>query len=174
MKKTIWLALAGIFVAMQVIQPDRSAPVPDPAQDIRQVMQPPADIQTMLEEACYDCHSYESKYPWYSKIAPVSWWVSNHISEGREKLNFSTFGTLNAEDRQEAFEEAAESVQKGEMPLDSYTWMHAKAKLSADQRKALVRWFEAYGGEAELEPGTGNTAAEKTNAERGESDEAAE
>lgn len=147
MKKIFWLALLGALLAIQLIRPDMTNPPVDRAQDFRQVMQTPAGVQSILEAACYDCHSNETKYPWYSQVAPVSWWVADHINEGREALNFSTFGALNAEDRAEALEESAEKVQEGEMPLDSYTWMHPEAKLSAGQRDLLIKWLNANGGE---------------------------
>ena len=163
MKKTIWLALAGLLVAIQFIQPNRSVHPIDPTQDIRQTLLAPATVQSVLVAACYDCHSYESKYPWYSRVAPVSWWVSNHIAEGRKELNFSTFSTLAPEDRAEALEDAAEAVQKGEMPLESYVWMHPAAKLSAAQRDLLVRWFQANGGQDAAE----NVPTEAGKATRG-------
>ena len=106
----------------------------------------PAEVQTLLEAACYDCHSNETKYPWYSQVAPVSWFVADHIQEGREALNFSTFGNLSANDRSEVMEESAENIQEGEMPLESYVWMHPEAKLSAAQRETLIQWFSANGG----------------------------
>lgn len=164
MKKIFWLALLGALVAIQLIRPGMTNPPVDQAQDIRQAMQTPADVQSILEAACYDCHSNETRYPWYSQVAPVSWWVADHIDEGREALNFSTFGALPAEDRAEALEESAEKVQEGEMPLDSYTWMHPEAKLNSTQRDLLIKWLNANGGEgAKAEPSEAatNAAAEE-------------
>lgn len=152
-KNAIGLIILGVFIVIQFIRPGRSVPAVDPAQDIRQVLQPPAEVSSLLKDACYDCHSYETKYPWYSQIAPVSWWLANHINEGREQANFSTFGALSAEDRAEVLEEAAEYVGNGEMPLDSYTWMHPEAKLNDGQRKLLVDWFNGAGGEGAQEVG---------------------
>ncbi len=151
MKKIIGFALLGVIVVIQLIRPDQSNPPIDPALDIRQVLQPPADVHAVLKDACYDCHSNETQYPWYSQIAPVSWWLADHIQEGREHLNFSTFGNLAMKDRAEAMEEAAEEVQKGEMPLASYTWTHPAARLNADQRNLLVNWLNAN-GEGRAEP----------------------
>lgn len=147
MKKIFWLAPLGALLAIQLIRPDTTNPVVDPAQDFRQVAQAPAEVQAIIEAACYGCHSNETKYPWYSQVAPVSWWVANHINEGREALNFSTFGALPANDRAEAMEESAEKVQAGEMPMDSYVWMHPEAKLSVEQRNILLQWLDANGGE---------------------------
>ena len=161
MKKIFWLAPLLLLLAIQLIRPNMKNPPVDPAQDLQAVANPPAEVMTVLKAACYDCHSNETKYPWYSQVAPVSWWVANHINEGREKLNFSTFGALSAKDRSEAMEESGEQVQKGEMPMESYTWMHPEAKLSPDQRKLLEQWFNANGGEG----GEGGNGAEGTNNE---------
>ncbi|MFN0015662.1 MAG: heme-binding domain-containing protein, partial [Saprospiraceae bacterium] len=95
---------------------------------------------------CYDCHSYETRYPWYAQIAPVSWWLSGHVKGGREHLNFNTFAALTAEDRAHALEEIAETVELGEMPLGSYTWIHSSARLSDEQKAALVAWANGAGG----------------------------
>ncbi len=159
MKKFIWLALLGLLFVIQLIRPDRSTPTIDPAQDIAQVLQPSDSVQTMLKNACYDCHSYETKYPWYSQVAPVSWWLDNHIKEGREHLNFSTFGALSAADRTEVMEDAAEAVQEGEMPLSSYTWAHPAARLSAEQKTQLADWFNSFGEGAAEQEANGATQA---------------
>lgn len=147
MKKIFWLAPLGALLAIQLIRPDMTNPSIDPAQDFRQVAQAPAGVQHLLEAACYDCHSNETKHPWYSQVAPVSWWVADHVLEGRKALNFSTFGALPAKDRTEALEESAEKIQEGEMPLASYTWMHPEAKLSAAQKDVLLQWLNANSGE---------------------------
>jgi len=146
MKKKILFVLGGLLLVIQFFRPDTSVPNVYPSRDIRNMLQPPADVTSILETACYDCHSYETRYPWYNQIAPVSWWLANHVREGREHLNFNTFGTLPAEDRAHALEEIVETVEKGEMPLDSYTWTHADARLSDAQRATLVAWAKGAGG----------------------------
>lgn len=148
-KKILWV-LAGLFVLAQFVRPDQKNPAVDTAVDFQNVANPPVEVMTNLKSACYDCHSFETKYPWYAQVVPVSWWLANHIDEGREHLNFSTFGQLAAGDRAEALGEAAEEIQKGEMPLSSYTWfgLHPEANLSAAQRNTLVQWFNANGGES--------------------------
>lgn len=151
MKKIYWLAPLGALLAIQFIRPNTTNPSVDPALDFRQVAHPPADVQGILEAACYDCHSDETRYPWYSQVAPVSWFVVNHIREGREKLNFSTYGALSMHDQGEALEEASENIQEGEMPLDSYVWMHPEANLSATQRTTLLNWLNASGGNQEAD-----------------------
>ncbi|MBL7802321.1 MAG: heme-binding domain-containing protein [Saprospiraceae bacterium] len=150
MKKYLsWVlyGLLGLLALAQFIRPEYSNPSVNPADDIQQVAGVPAEVMTVLRSSCYDCHSNETVYPWYSKIAPVSWWVVDHVQEGREKLNFSTFGQLNAGERADALEEAGETIQEGEMPLRSYTWLHPGAKLSAANKSLLLNWLQANGGE---------------------------
>ncbi|MBK8969733.1 MAG: heme-binding domain-containing protein [Saprospiraceae bacterium] len=152
MKKIIGFALLGILVVIQFIRPNFTNPPVDQALDIRQVLQPPADVHAILKGACYDCHSNETQYPWYSQVSPVSWWLAGHIREGREHLNFSTIGSLTQSDRSEILGEAAEEVQQGGMPLASYTWTHPAARLSATQRDLVVTWLNARGaGEGGVE-----------------------
>ena len=148
-KKMIWV-LVSLIVLAQFIRPSHKNPAIDATVDFQNVSNPPAEVLTILKNACYDCHSFETKYPWYTQISPVSWWLANHINEGREHLNFSTFGQLASGDRAKALGEAAETVQEGEMPLSSYTWfgLHPEANLSAAQRNTLIQWLNANGGEA--------------------------
>lgn len=147
-KKILWV-IGGLFLLAQFVRPNQKNPTVAAADDFQNVVNPPAEVLTIVKNACYDCHSFETKYPWYSRIAPVSWWLADHIEEGREHLNFSTFGQLAPGDRAEALGEAAEAVQEGEMPLPSYTWLglHPEADLSAAQLNTLVQWFNANGGE---------------------------
>ena len=158
-KKILVLLLLAV-VAMQFIRPDRSNPKVNPAEDLAAVANPPADVQAILKKACYDCHSNETVWPWYSNITPVNWFVVNHINEGREKLNFSTFGTLSPADRSEALGEAAEAVREGEMPMSSYVLLHPEAKLDATQRQNLLNWLQAN-GEQEGAAGEGSQKGEE-------------
>ena len=145
-KKYLWAILAAILLGIQLIRPDFKNPASDPAQDFKAIAKPPAEVAAILDAACYDCHSNQTRYPWYSQIAPVSWWLANHVREGREHVNFSSYGAYSAQDQAEILEESAEVVSKGEMPLKSYTWTHAPARLSDAQRKQLADWFNALPG----------------------------
>lgn len=161
-KKILWV-LAGVILLAQFVRPGREVPAIDAAVDFQNVAAPPAEVLTILKNACYDCHSYETKYPWYAEIAPVSWWLANHVEEGREHLNFSIFGQMAPGDRAEVLGEAAEAVQEGEMPMPSYTWLglHPDANLSDNQRNTLVQWLNANGeggNESENAGGEGGQA----------------
>jgi hypothetical protein len=100
------------------------------------------EVSIILKTACYDCHSNQTKLPWYSHIAPVSWLVTKDVSEGREELNFSEWTTYPKRKLIKKLEEMGEEVDEGEMPLQIYTVIHGDAKLTAEQRKLLVEWTQ--------------------------------
>ena len=97
-------------------------------------------ISQMLKLACYDCHSMETNYPWYSKMAPVSWFIIDHVEEGREELNFSNWREYPKRTKIRKLKDIAEEVEEHKMPLESYTSLHPEAKLSDKQREMLVNW----------------------------------
>ena len=141
MKKRILLGLVILFLGMQLFRIDMDNPVVNYEQDFISMMNPPSEVESILKTSCYDCHSNETNYPWYSNVAPVSWWVEHHIEEGREELNFSEWGTYDAERKDHKLEECAEEVEEGEMPLQPYTITHGNAKLSEEQRELMEEWF---------------------------------
>jgi hypothetical protein len=98
------------------------------------------EVKRILKQSCYDCHSNETKWPWYSNVAPVSWLVAHDVKEGREHLNFSEWGMLSNDKKHALAEEAWEEVEDGEMPLKIYLIMHGGAKLSESDRQALRNW----------------------------------
>ncbi len=140
-KQTIgWTALIGLLV-IQLFRIDKTAPPINEANDFLSLVDAPPDILTMIKAACYDCHSDQSRYPWYTNIQPVAWWVKGHIKNGREELNFSVWDSYNDKKRDHKLEECSEMVAEQEMPLSSYTWVHKEARLSNDQRQQLSAWF---------------------------------
>ncbi|MCB9081822.1 MAG: heme-binding domain-containing protein [Lewinellaceae bacterium] len=146
MKKALKYALLGLLallVVAQLFRIDKTNPPADPAQDMMTLLSPPAAVSTILKDACYDCHSNLTKYPWYTNVAPVSWWIKDHIDEGRGHLNYSEWGTYSPKKAAHKMEECVEMTEEGEMPMDSYTWAHPEARLTAEQRSTLVDWFKA-------------------------------
>jgi len=139
MVRKILIGLLIVLVLVQFIRPAKNQSK-DFSKDITTVYTVPENIQTVLKEACYDCHSNYTTYPWYSKIQPVAWWLQHHVDEGKEHLNFSEFASYKPKKQARKLEETAELVEKGEMPLNSYTWMHAGARLSKDQAIVLANW----------------------------------
>lgn len=135
--------MLGVFVVMQFFRIDKSHPKLAARHDFIRKTKPPKDIEQLIRTACYDCHSYETKYPWYAEVAPVSWWLDDHIKEGREHLNFSKWGKYNQQQKNHKLHECAEETEELKMPLDSYTWTHGEADLSKKDRKKLAEWFES-------------------------------
>ena len=137
----VWIVVMfGIlFVAIQFVPVDRS----NPASQTQ--VSGSAEAKAVLKRACYDCHSNEVVWPWYSYVAPVSWLVAKDVKEGREKLNFSTWNLLSAEQQSKAFGESWEKVQEGEMPLWFYLPLHPSAKLSTADRTVLQAWASSGG-----------------------------
>lgn len=111
----------------------------------------PPRVESIMQRACYDCHSNRTVWPWYSKVAPVSWWVINHVNDGRRHLNFSEWQPLPAEKRREQLGEILEEVEEGEMPLASYVLGHPEARLSQADLQALREWINTQGIETETE-----------------------
>ncbi len=152
--KKILLVLLAVFVVMQFFRIDKTNPAVVKSNDFIAVTAPPADVEKILRTACYDCHSNETVYPWYSNVAPVSWMLEHHVEEGREHLNFSEWGSFPLKKQNHKLHECAEEVEEGEMPINSYTWTHGDASLSAAQKKTLADWFEAQMKEEEAEGDT--------------------
>lgn len=143
--KRIGLLLLLVAIAIQFVPVNRTNPAVDPNQDYLKVSAAPAEVARLLKASCYDCHSNESKYPWYAYVAPVSFLTQNHIQEGRSKVNFSTWGTSSAHDQSEALEEIPETIAEGEMPLWDYNLMHPEARLSEAEKQTLIDWFNSGG-----------------------------
>jgi len=139
--KKIMLYLFMIFILIQVFRIDKTNAPADPGKDIITVTQAAPEISGILRTSCYDCHSNESTYPWYTNIAPFSWWIKHHMDEGRDELNFSEWGDYKERRKDHKLKESIEMVEEGEMPLSSYTLMHGEAELSKEQQTALVKWF---------------------------------
>ncbi|MEZ4960473.1 MAG: heme-binding domain-containing protein [Saprospiraceae bacterium] len=141
--KTTLLVLLAALVVIQFFQIDKNNPESDPAKDFSALENPPQDVAKLLKSACYDCHSHETVYPWYTNFQPVGWWIKGHIKGARQHLNFATWGDLEAKKKAKKMDEMVDETEGGDMPLKSYTWMHAEAKLTDAQRHTLVDWFKA-------------------------------
>jgi hypothetical protein len=102
----------------------------------------PADVAEILRRACYDCHSHETRWPWYSRVAPISWWVVSHVEDGRDDLNFSEWPVFDFEAQAHAMDDIWQQVSKGEMPLRNYTFVHRDAILSEADRARLLDWAD--------------------------------
>ena len=137
------MGILALLVVIQFVPLDTSAPAEN-----GEIPAPP-EVREILTRACYDCHSSRTKWPWYSKVAPVSWWIADHVKDGRRHLNFTQWNSYDAKKRAEAFEESWEEVEHGAMPLPSYVRGHSEAKLSAEDKQALKAWSESFVPEPE-------------------------
>lgn len=141
MKKILIIIIVS-FILIQFFPIDKNNPVATPKMDFLQIKGTPEKTATLIRNSCYDCHSNESKYPWYANIQPFGWFLENHIQEGRKELNFSTFATYEKKRQTKKLDEAVEMLEKNEMPLDSYVIAHAEAKLSAADKKEVMDYFK--------------------------------
>jgi hypothetical protein len=146
MFKKFLLVLLVIFIALQFFRPEKNIAKDQNAalkNDITVKHGVPADIKQMLEVACNDCHSNNTRYPWYSNIQPSAWFLADHVEDGKKELNFNEFSAYRLRRQYHKFEEIEEMVEQGIMPLSSYTWIHRDAILSEDQKAAIINWAKS-------------------------------
>ena len=141
MKKFLVVILVA-FILIQFFPIDKTNQPLNPGMDFIKIKNIKPEVAQMIKTSCYDCHSNETNYPWYSSIAPASWWLKNHITEGRKHLNFSIFATYEPERQIHKMEECIDMIEKHEMPLESYFIGHQEAKLNDHQRKEMVTFFK--------------------------------
>lgn len=142
--KVLFLILLALFILIQLY--------PRPMKNIEQSFNPndisvtnktTLAVQNILKSSCYNCHSNNTTYPWYSTVQPTAWWLGNHIRDGKKELNFSEFGTYSLRKKYKKFEEIIKEVKENEMPLKSYTLIHTDAKLDASEKAQLLDWANA-------------------------------
>jgi hypothetical protein len=145
-KRLILVGLV-VFVAIQFVRPARTNPPVDPNKVITKHVKVPADVKTLLDRGCWNCHSNQTVWPAYSNIAPISWNVVSHVNDGRGSLNFTDWpaGPEEAADLLDAV--CDEVVKKRSMPMPQYTWLHPEAKLTDAERKRLCEWATKAAGE---------------------------
>ncbi|WP_297815038.1 heme-binding domain-containing protein [uncultured Polaribacter sp.] len=141
-KKTVLKILVALLVIIQFFGIDKTTTPVNESKDFVSVTNPPVKVATIIKTSCYDCHSNQTNYPWYTNIAPVSWWIGHHIEEGREHLDFSNWGDYSKKKADHKLEEFYEEVEEGEMPLTSYTSLHGEAKLSEEDKALLIAWVK--------------------------------
>lgn len=142
MIRKILLVLLAAFVVMQVIRPKLDNKSGAVTNSIATITSIPEETDQLLRSSCYDCHSNTTVYPWYSHIQPVGGWLDDHVNEGKKELNFDEFTTYSLRRQYHKLEEVVEQVKEKEMPLNSYTWIHKDADLTAEQRQQLINWAD--------------------------------
>lgn len=141
--KNILLGFVLIFLLIQIIQPARNIDYGQvPSTDISKVYKIPKNVQSILTNSCYDCHSNSTHYPFYSYIQPLSYYLERHIKKGKEELNFSEWSSYSRRKQANKLNSIANQIQQKKMPLTSYTYLHPEAKLSEKQIEEMVRWVE--------------------------------
>lgn len=132
-----WLGLGAVVVALsQLVRPHLANP------PVTGDLAAPADVDVVLRKACYDCHSNQTAWPWYSQVVPVSWLLAHDVDEGREELNFSTWSDYTPAQRKKHLAKTVHELDEGEMPPLAYRVMHGHGRLSADEIALVRRWAE--------------------------------
>ncbi|MEM7087253.1 MAG: heme-binding domain-containing protein [Bacteroidota bacterium] len=139
LKYILLLALAALVI-MQFIRPEKNQGGYEGIAAFEADTKPTKEILEILQTNCYDCHSDETKYPWYAEIAPVSYWLADHIKHGKGHFNVSKWETYSLKKKDHKLDELIEMIQKEEMPLDSYTWLHGD--LTKEESQLLVSWAQ--------------------------------
>lgn len=140
--KKISVILLVAFILIQFFPIDKNNPAPTPQMDFLTIKNTPETTANLIRNGCYDCHSNETKYLWYSNVQPIAWFLQDHIEEGRKELNFSTFATYEPKRQAHKLAEAIEQIEKGEMPLDSYIIVHSEAKFSEAQKQEVIQYLK--------------------------------
>lgn len=138
--KKILLGLLVVLIIIQFIQPPGNRDSAVLSTDLTKTFAVPQNVQIILKQACYDCHSNNTNYPWYSRIQPLGWFLANHIRNGKEQLNFSHFGSYSLRRQISKLNGIANSIKDGSMPLRSYTLIHRNARLSSQDKALLFEW----------------------------------
>ena len=153
MKKKIGYILLIIIIGIQFIRTDKAIIEYQTSDDFLIQTNAPENIQSLIKNSCYDCHSNSTTNPWYGEIAPVSWYINDHINEGKEELNFSAWGTYKLKRQKHKLEESWEEIEKEKMPLEDYIKLHGDASFSEEEKIQLIEWLKSI----DLDPKKENT-----------------
>lgn len=135
------MVIGIVLIALQFIQPVHNNSKLILEVDISKKISIPDSVKTILKNACYDCHSNNTNYPWYSHIQPTGWFMATHIKQGKDELNFSEFGSYSRRKQVSKLNEIANSIRDDIMPLPSYKWIHKNARLSTNEKTLLIAWI---------------------------------
>jgi len=140
MIKKIVITLIFAIGVLQLIRPSKNIGAVDASKSIESKYPMPAIVKSAMQKACYDCHSNNTKYPWYAEIQPVGWYLANHVRDGKRHINFDEFMTYNARRMDHKMKEMIESQEEGWMPIDSYTLIHKNAILTQEEKTAIINY----------------------------------
>lgn len=142
MIRKILVFLLVVLVIIQFFHPARNVSTADQPNALAKAYPIPASVDTILQKACYDCHSNNSRYPWYFHVQPSAWFLANHIKDGKRHFNFDEFMSYPKDRKDHKLEEFEEMIEHDEMPLSSYKWMHADARLTEAEKSVLLAWVK--------------------------------
>lgn len=142
-RKIIGRAVLLLVVAIQFIRPESNDSEQVAGAAFVQQYAVPDSLHSILQSACYDCHSNHSRYPWYSNIQPLAWVLAGHIKRGKSELNFSEFAGYSMRKQVSKLKGVADQVEDNEMPLPSYRWMHKPARLSTHEKQTIINWMRS-------------------------------
>ena len=137
------IAWLGVLVCIQFIRPARTNPATDASHTLAATMTVPAAAQGVLERSCRDCHSNDTRWPWYSNVAPMSWILIDHVNSGRRHFNYSEWGTYPPDKARKVLHDICEETKQGSMPVGSYTLVHRDARLSEADVQTLCAWTQS-------------------------------
>lgn len=137
------LSLVGILILAQFFQPEKNLSEGSGQDDLTRTLEVPEEVASLLKNSCYDCHSNNTRYPWYNRISPVSWYLNKHVEAGKEALNFSEFGQLKTRSKIGDLSTICEVVEAGSMPLVSFTIIHRDANLDEEDKSLICDWAES-------------------------------
>ena len=139
-----WFAivLVGLLLIAQFVRPARTNPPVDESQTIQTRTQMTPEVAAIFDRSCRDCHSNKTVWPWYTNVAPISWFIANHVNEGRHSLNLSEWGRLDRDKQDRKLRQICDEIQDGVMPLSTYTPLHPGSQLSEQDKKTLCDWTE--------------------------------
>lgn len=140
MIKKALLIIALLILIIQIFKTDKNISTTRSMNAIEEHYPVPKQIGTLLQNSCYDCHSNNTVYPWYSSIQPFDWWLNSHITEGKQELNFDDFNSYDVKKKKHKLDEIIEVIQKNKMPLSSYTLVHKKAIISNQEKEEIIAW----------------------------------
>jgi hypothetical protein len=140
--KKLGILILIIIVVFQFVQPMRNVSSGLNENDISNVYPMSDQLRTMFQQKCYDCHSNNTRYPWYVNVQPIGWWLAAHVHEGKTELNFSEFKNYPADKRAHKLEEIGEVTEEGSMPLKAYTIFHEGSELTSADKEAIDKWLK--------------------------------
>jgi len=140
--KVVFLVLLIAFVIIQFLRPSWNKSEEPITQDISNVLKVPDSVKVLLHKACYDCHSNNTDYPWYGYVQPVGWYLTAHIKDAKENLNFNEFGNYSTRRKASKLDDIANEIRENGMPLPSYRLLHKDARLSQAEKDLLINWAQ--------------------------------